>query len=379
MPPRLPPRPILAAIAVAAVLGGAGVYALVSANPAEPVARSTPSPSATSTPRPTPTRTPRPSPSPSPTPIAAPTCPVNGLALDAALAPDRVGLIVQFDNDPHARPQTGMSDADLLIEATVQGNVTRFAALYYCTDPATTVGPVRSARFFNLDLWQQMHALTVGFGGAPYSIQHFINGGMPYLNGNDGWGYFARSSARIAPYNVYVDLGAIRTDLTGGRLEQFKVGIEEVRPPFEVSETAEVRADRTVSGVTIETVSFWRYSFSYDPERQGFTRADFGQTMVDANTSEPVTVRTVVVQRVTQEVIYGIDFGAGGNPIMHVLVGEGAGTVYIDGSATEVRWSRPDAGSVTTWTYADTGEPLVLPPGKIWWQIIPTTASVTER
>jgi hypothetical protein len=298
--------------------------------------------------------------------------------MEAELPEDRVGLIVQFDNDPNARPQTGMSDADLLVEATVQGNVTRGAGLFYCTDPETTVGPVRSARYFNLDLWQQMHALTVGFGGAPYSIQHFINGGMPYLNGNDGWGYFQRSSARRAPYNVYVDLDRIRTDLAAGALEQFNVGIDEPRPPFTVAEDATVPGDRDVNRITIQTASFWRYGFTYDAETNAYTRADGTQTTVDANTDAPVTVRTVVVQRVTQRVILGIDFGAGGNPIMHDLVGEGTGTVYVDGVAADVEWSRPDAGSLTTWTYADSGDPLVLPPGKIWWQIVPTTATLTE-
>ena len=69
----------------------------------------------------------------------------------------------------------------------------------YCDDPPTAVGPVRSARYYNLDLWQQLRSLTVGFGGAPYTIQHFNAGGMPYLNGIDGWGYFFRNFERLAP------------------------------------------------------------------------------------------------------------------------------------------------------------------------------------
>ena len=52
----------------------------------------------------------------------------------------------------------------------MQGNVTRFGAVFYCNDPPLPVGPIRSARYYNLDLWQQMGSLTVGFGGAPYTI-----------------------------------------------------------------------------------------------------------------------------------------------------------------------------------------------------------------
>jgi hypothetical protein len=303
---------------------------------------------------------------------------MTGLPLASELPADRRALTVQIDNDPHSRPQTGLSWADLIVEATVQGNVTRFGAVFYCNDPDPAVGPVRSARFYNLDLWQQMGSLTVGFGGAPYTIQHFIDGGMPYLNGIDGWWYFSRSFERIAPYNVYADLTAIRQDLAAGALEPFKVGIDDVRPPFEVAPDAVLPDGRPVGRLDIQTNGYWQYSFVYHPDLAAYSRADAGQVMIDAATSELVTVRTVVVQRVSQDELFGVDFGVGGNPILHQLTGEGTGTVYVDGKALNVEWSRPDIGSTTTWTYAGTDEHVVLPPGRIWWQILPHSAAITE-
>jgi hypothetical protein len=218
----------------------------------------------------------------------------------------------------------------------------------------------------------------VGYGGAPYTIQHFINGGMPYLNGIDGWGYFFRSFERIAPYNVYSELATIRDDLAVGALDGFRAGIGEPRPPFEVEADAELPAGREVIQIDIATNDFWRYSYTYRPNDAGYSRADGGQLMIDAATDEPVIVRTVVIQRVPQDEILGIDFGAGGNPILHYLTGTGTGTAYVDGQAFEVEWSRPDIDAVTTWTYAGTDDPLVLPPGRIWWQILPHSAAVTE-
>ena len=375
------PRPVLIALAAVLVIA-IGVATAVLLQPAAPTASPTASPSPTPTARAT--RTPRPSPSPSPTPTPSPTpvaeaiCPITGLPLASPLAPDRRALTVQIDNDPHARPQTGLSWADLIVEATVQGNVTRFGAVFYCNDPDPAVGPIRSARYYNLDLWQQIGSLTVGFGGAPYTLQHFINGGMPYLNGIDGWGYFSRSFERIAPYNVYADLTAIRQDLAAGALEPFKVGIDDVRPPFEVAPDAAVPDGRAVGRLDIQTNGYWSYSFAYHADLAAYSRADAGQVMIDAATSELVTVRTVVVQRVSQDEIFGVDFGVGGNPILHHLTGQGSGTVYVDGKALDVEWSRPDAGSTTTWTYAGTDEPVVLPPGRIWWQILPNSAAVIE-
>ena len=61
---------------------------------------------------------------------------------------------------------------------------------------------------------------------------------------------------------------------------------------------------------------------SYHPDLAAYSRADAGQVMIDAATSELVIVRTVVVQRVAQDELFGVDFGVGGNPILHQLTGE---------------------------------------------------------
>jgi hypothetical protein len=60
------------------------------------------------------------------------------------------------------------------------------------------------------------------------------------------------------------------------------------------------------------------------------------------------------------------------------LVGEGDGLLYLDGEAHDVRWSRPSEDELTTWTYADSGEPVILPPGRTWWEIVPIGSGITE-
>jgi len=91
-----------------------------------------------------------------------------------------------------------------------------------------------------------------------------------------------------------------------------------------------------------------------------------------------VTATHVLVQWVTQEVVYG-DPDPGGNPrrLQH-LVGSGKGTLYSGGRAIALLWSRPAAADGTHWTYEESGEPVVLPPGLIWWEIVPIGAGLTE-
>ncbi|HEY8771807.1 MAG TPA: DUF3048 C-terminal domain-containing protein, partial [Candidatus Limnocylindria bacterium] len=77
-------------------------------------------------------------------------------------------------------------------------------------------------------------------------------------------------------------------------------------------------------------------------------------------------------------VVYGDPDPGGNTRRLQHLVGSGNGTLYVDGRAIALHWSRPKAADGTTWTYADSGQPVVLPPGVVWWEIIPIPAALTE-
>lgn len=79
-------------------------------------------------------------------------------------------LGVMIENHQEARPQSGLSKADVVYEAIAEGGITRFLALFYCGVSAeeVQVGPVRSARTYYLD-WISEYGtspLYVHVGGA---------------------------------------------------------------------------------------------------------------------------------------------------------------------------------------------------------------------
>ncbi len=107
-------------------------------------------------------------------------------------------------------------------------------------------------------------------------------------------------------------------------------------------------------------------------------RTDGGAANFDAVTGERISARTVIVQQVRQDVLPG-ELDPGGYPRRYQhLVGEGTGRLYIGGQGHDVRWSRPSEGDLTTWTYADSGEPVILPAGRIWWEIVPDWSAISE-
>jgi len=305
---------------------------------------------------------------------------MNGTALsDPALA-ERVPILVQIENHPGARPPSGLNLADLVIEAPVEGDTTRFAAVFMCRESLdAAVGPVRSARYFNIDFWQQMRVVAFHFGGAGMVLGRFNSEGMPYANGlTGGWGFFFRAGPWAAPHNVYLDVDAGRAELEGGSLSGLAEAAGEVRAPFAFADDPDLPEGRAVGAIGLQTASFWRFGWEWNADAGRWLRTDGGAPNFDMLNGDRIDARTVVVQVVEQDILVG-ENDPGGFPRRYQhLVDEGDGVLYVDGRGHDVRWSRAAAGDVTTWTYAESGDPVVLPPGRIWWEIVPVGSSVTE-
>jgi hypothetical protein len=373
---RLGRGPLIAAAVAVVVVVGLGMWLVLGLGKTTPPVAA--SPSASASPTAEPSRSASLAPSPSLAPGVA--CPLNGLPVADPSLLDRVALSVQIDNHPGARPARNLSNADLVVEVPVEGDTTRFSAIFLCRSTVGLTGPIRSGRYYVIDLWQDLHVLPIGFGASPPTLQRFVNAGTPYVNGITGaWPWFRRAGPHSAPHNVYGDLEALRSALgTGGAIDRAAAAVGPIRAPIQFDVDAVLPRGRTVSAVEIRTNSFWRFGWSWHEATERWARQDAGVAVTDEVTGEPLTASHVLVQLVTQEVVYG-DPDPGGNPrrLQH-LVGQGDGVLYSGGRAIPVRWSRPTVNDGTHWTYADSGEAVILPPGVVWWEIVPISASVTD-
>src|SRR3989344_6778160 len=89
-------------------------------------------------------------------------CPLNGeLYSKEAKAKweTRRPLGIMVQNNSEARPQSGLSSADIIYEVVAEGGITRFLTIFYCQNPKI-VGSVRSARVYYITLLQ-------GYGNYP--------------------------------------------------------------------------------------------------------------------------------------------------------------------------------------------------------------------
>ena len=93
---------------------------------------------------------------------------------------------VMVNNIVAARPQRGLSKADILFEIKVEGGITRFMPVFTDYKTIGEIGPVRSGRdqFFRLILpWQ---ALYIHEGQSVVMQQYGIDFSYGNLNNNDG-------------------------------------------------------------------------------------------------------------------------------------------------------------------------------------------------
>jgi hypothetical protein len=234
-------------------------------------------------------------------------------------------------------------------------------------------------RYFNADLFQQLRGLTLHFGGAFKVMGSLDAQGVPRVNGlTTGWYFFQRAGVWPAPHNVFLDVDAVRTEMEEGGLQAAADIDNPGRNPFRFDDDVRMPAGRRVNSIGLSTSSFWHFGWIWDGDSERWLRTDGGAANFDATTGDQISARTVVVQVVRQDILPG-ELDPGGFPRRYqYLVDEGVGVIYVNGRAHDVRWSRLNADDKTSWTYADSGKPVKLPPGKVWWEIIPQGSGIAE-
>ncbi|MEX0666700.1 MAG: DUF3048 domain-containing protein, partial [Acidimicrobiia bacterium] len=108
-----------------------------------------------------------------------PTSPINGLPVEDADLLDRRLIAVKIDNHASARPQSGIDQANAIVEIPVEG-ITRFIALFHDTD-ATYLGPVRSGRPTDGKFLSPLGAVFAISGGQSWVLSGIRNEGVEII------------------------------------------------------------------------------------------------------------------------------------------------------------------------------------------------------
>lgn len=291
-------------------------------------------------------------------------CPLTGVKPVGAV-PARPALAIKVENSVTARPQVGLSWADVVYEEPVEGGITRFIAVYHCQD-AGRVEPVRSARLVDPDILVQFGRPVFGYAGAVQQVVDAVRrAGLVDVSDRVAPRAYQRDPARLAPHNLYTSTRALYRSArqssrrapspvftySAGRLEGRRV--KEIHVPFSLS--SDVR---------------WRF----DAERQVYLRfhGEDPHTLTDGT---QVSARNVIVQVVRVRPGTIKDVNGVRSPDVEV-VGSGRAYVLRRGRMVAGRWERESLEDVTRFVDAG-GDEIVLAPGATWVELAPSGISVS--
>ncbi|GAC1441066.1 MAG: DUF3048 domain-containing protein [Mycobacteriales bacterium] len=290
--------------------------------------------------------------------------PLTGQPRTGALLP---ALSVKIDNIDLARPQSGLNQADMVVECLVEGGLTRLLAVYD-SQSSSVLGPIRSARPVDGALLRALHGGVFAYSGAAAGeIAPAKAYSTSVLISNDADPGPFRRTGRRPPENVYASTDSLRA--AGARLSSAP-GLP--GPWFTFGPAPKGAASALGVQVGLSRVS--AASWTWDGSR--YVRAQDGTPDILADGSQ-VSAADVVVLRVTVGHSGIIDSAGNEDPFVHAF-GSGSALVLRSGQVERGTWSRPSVDA--PWTFRGPGaSALTLAPGRVWVELVPTDGSVALR
>ncbi len=327
-------------------------------------------------------------------------CPMNGEKYTEKEKEDwekRRPLAVMIENSEDARPQSGLSRADVVYEALVEGWVTRYMGVFYCNTPFENIAfaPVRSARSNYLDWVSEYDALYNHVGGAnrlgdnaastaidadalgqiqKYGIKDLdqFGIGMPdcYRNPDRVGRPVATEHTMVCfednLYKIAEKRGWTNVDEDGvswdknftmwkfkdgnnsdlGNVNSVKIAFSEGRPSYDVE-------------------------WIFDRENNIYKRKLGGEQHIDLDNKQDLVAKNVVIQLTK---IRGPVDGHG--HLLYTSIGSGKALIFQDGKVINGTWSKKTRISRTQY-FDSKGKEVEFTRGPIWIELVPNEDQVS--
>ncbi len=335
-------------------------------------------------------------------------CPLNGqqfTTTEKTAWEKRRPLAVMVENTPDARPQSGLSSADVVFEAMAEGGITRFEAYFYCNAQAkdVTLAPIRSARQYYWEIASGFnYPLYVHVGGAntpgPADVLSHINdagwGGQNDMNQfSVGFPTFVRDYNRIPGKVIATEHTMVTTTEKLWTYAATKRGWTNMSPARVISGLSSPAADwkagftpwtfqdgaaPTAPAVPKISFAFWSgfneyaVQWDYDAAQNAYKRTEGGAAHTDMNNSQQLEVKNAVVLFAEEKGPIDTE-----KHMLYTLSGAtGDALVFQNGAVVKATWSKKDRQSNFVFTDSK-GTPIKFVRGQIWISIVGKNTKIT--
>jgi hypothetical protein len=285
--------------------------------------------------------------------------PLTGQQVTPDVATRRPWAVV-IGNLPAARPQTGLNQADVVIEAPAEAGITRYLAIYQSQLPEK-IGGIRSARPYFNDWASAFGALYSHSGGSAEALTQLKGGYGNLQDVNEFSNQYAyeRDNSKKAPHNLFTTAERFWNYITGKNWHSANIH------PYLVF------ASNLPTGTPVTTITIpydpaeYKVRYDWRSNEKIYLRAVGGNTQLEAGTKEPLKIKNVIVM-LTDITPMPKD------PDLKVnitTIGSGKILLFSNGQQYQGYWSKPTITSQLSFTDAK-GNPLPLLPGNTWISVL---------
>ena len=341
-------------------------------------------------------------------------CPLNGTLHtleEEEIWSQRRPLLIMIENHEESRPQSGLTNADIIYEAVAEGGITRLMAVFYCaalrgSSYKYDIGPVRSARSYFLDLALEYsdYPLYTHVGGANCSAPkdeagHFLacttNKKAQALEQISQYGWMNKGS--------WSDLNQFSLSYRVCRREPSRTG--QSRPTehtmyCSTQQLWQIAAKRGVTNVTAASKKSWdtnytpwsftkkdeadptaldqkisfdfwsgykQYSvtWQYKKDLNAYIRYNNGEEQIDFNSQQALSAKNIIIQFVKETRSVDIH-----KHNLYQVIGRGNAVLLQNGSQTPITWTKANRTARTIFKNKS-GKEINFVPGQIWVEILP--------
>jgi len=249
-------------------------------------------------------------------------------------------IAIMVQNNPKARPHSGLIYADMIFEMVAEGGVTRFITVFSSYD-AEIIGPVRSARIYFAEIARSLDPIFTFWGSYPGAYDAIKKMDMDVFDANStayvnytsaGWRDPGRSNE--LEHTAFIDTYGIKKDA-----EKFGYSLEGGQSPmaFKLDSPEVERGSITEINVNFSSESYGA-GFKYDKNTNKYLKWLAGSPHTDYETGQQLSLNNVIV--LITDIEGPIDQSG------HMFVrntgtyDEGEAYYFMDGNVTEGTWAR---------------------------------------
>jgi hypothetical protein len=288
-------------------------------------------------------------------------CALSGLEPDAPEDLTQPAVAVKIENNSAAYPLSGLDKAEIVYEEEVEGGLTRFMAIFDCTD-TKKAGPIRSARIVDPAIMTPITKILGDAGGNEIVQQALDKAHIVSIDENAAGDAMRRiyRPGKSSEHTLYANIGALR-----------KIGRKQYKKP--PPDDLFMFDDESPSGIDVRSVSMnfsGATTVGYEWSGGKWHRTDDGEPLV-MESGVPIAVDNVIIEQ--HEVNYSKTIrDVAGNPSIEIadVTGSGPAILFRDGHMIKGRWVRKTVNAGVVYeTIA--GERVALHPGTTWIELLP--------